>query len=104
MKDHIQLVEEYLKDIRDIHQSGAGVKETSYYASLANLLNGIGKGLKPHVKCILQLINRGAGNPDGGLFTKEQWDNGNEQAPLWTNASTRCHRDKIYQRRHLGYC
>ena len=31
---------------------------------------------------MLQLANRGAGNPDGGLFTKEQWDMGNEQAPL----------------------
>ena len=27
-------------------------------------------------------MNRGAGRPDGGLFTKEQWDHGNEQKPL----------------------
>ena len=82
MKDNIQLVEEYFRDLRDIHQSGGGVKEESYYGSLANLLNSIGKSLKPQVKCIIQLINRGAGHPDGGLFTKEQWDHGNEQTPL----------------------
>jgi hypothetical protein len=82
MKDSIQLVEAYFKDLRDIHQTGGGVKEESYYGSLANLLNGIGKNLKPQVRCIIQLINRGAGHPDGGLFTKEQWDHGNEQAPL----------------------
>ena len=82
MKEHIQLVEAYFKDLRDIHQTGGGVKEESYYGSLANLLNSIGKSLKPQVKCIIQLINRGAGHPDGGLFIKEQWDHGNEQAPL----------------------
>ena len=82
MKDGLQLSEQYFKDLRDIHQTGGGVKEESYYGSLANLLNSIGKGLKPQVKCIIQLINRGAGHPDGGLFTKEQWDHGNEQTPL----------------------
>jgi len=61
MKEHIQLVEAYFKDLRDIHQTGGGVKEESYYGSLANLLNSIGKGLKPQVRCIIQLINRGAG-------------------------------------------
>jgi len=82
MKEDVQLAEAYFKDLRDIHQTGGGVKEESYYGSLANLLNSIGKGLKPQVKCIIQLINRGAGHPDGGLFTKEQWDQGNEQTPL----------------------
>ena len=82
MKESIQLVEAYFQDLRDIHQSGAGVKETSYYGSLEKLLNGIGKSLKPQVRCIIQLANRGAGQPDGGLFTKEQWGHGNEQTPL----------------------
>ena len=82
MKEDVQLAEAYFKDLRDIHQTGGGVKEESYYGSLANLLNAIGKSLKPQVRCIIQLINRGAGHPDGGLFTKEQWDQGNEQTPL----------------------
>jgi hypothetical protein len=44
----------------------AAVKETSYYGSLANLLNEIGKTLKPKVKCIINLQNQGAGLPDDG--------------------------------------
>ena len=46
MKENIQLVEAYFKDLRDIHQTGGGVKEESYYGSLANLLNSIGKSLE----------------------------------------------------------
>ncbi len=62
-------LEKYLTGLRDIRSSGAGVDETSYYGQLENLFNEIGRTLKPRVKCILQLKNRGAGNPDGGLFT-----------------------------------
>jgi len=58
--------------LRDIRASGAGVNEISYYHPLANLLNELGKPLKPKVRCILNLRNRGAGIPDGGLFTAEQ--------------------------------
>jgi hypothetical protein len=47
MKDSVQLVEVYFRDLRDIHQTGGGVKGGSYYSSLENLLNGIGKNLKP---------------------------------------------------------
>jgi hypothetical protein len=82
VKDHLQRVEEYFKNLRDIHQTGGGVNEESYYGSLEKFLNEIGKSLKPQVRCIIQLKNRGAGHPDGGLFTKEQWDQGDKQAPL----------------------
>lgn len=82
MKDHLQLIEEYFRDLREIHDTGGGVDEESFYGSLEKLLNGIGKSLKPEVRCIIQLKNRGAGHPDGGLFTKEQWDQGDRQAPL----------------------
>jgi len=58
------------------------VDEESYYGSLEKLLNGIGKPLKPQVRCVIQLKNRGGGQPDGGLFTKEQWDHGDTQAAL----------------------
>ncbi len=58
-------LEEYLRELRDIRSTGAGVKETSYYPALSNLLNEIGKALKPRVRCILQLANRGSGSPDG---------------------------------------
>jgi hypothetical protein len=40
---------------------------------LAALFNEIGKTLKPKVRCIINLKNRGAGLPDGGLFTPDQF-------------------------------
>ena len=48
------------------------MKETSYYPALANLLNEVGKTLKPKVRCIVHLQDTGGGIPDGGLFTEEQ--------------------------------
>jgi hypothetical protein len=36
-------------------------------------LNGIGKGLKPRVRCVINIKNRGAGIPDGGLFSADQF-------------------------------
>ncbi len=66
-------LEQYIRDLAEIKSSGAGVDETSYYPALSNFLNSIGGELKPRVRCVLQLQNRGAGNPDGGLFTAEQF-------------------------------
>jgi hypothetical protein len=65
-------IEKYIQDLRDIHASGEAVKETSYYPALSNLLNEVGKTIKPHVHCIINIKNRGAGIPDGGLFTIDQ--------------------------------
>ncbi len=65
-------LETYLQELRATRSSGAAVKETSFYPALANLLNEIGKTLKPKVRCIINLQNVGAGLPDGGLFTEEQ--------------------------------
>jgi len=74
-------VEVYLSDLRDIRSSGAAVPETSYYPALANLLNAIGKTLKPKVRCIINPQNRGAGIPDGGLFTPDQFQKASAQEP-----------------------
>jgi hypothetical protein len=65
-------LEAYLTSLREIRSSGEAVDETSYYGALETFLNEIGKTLKPKVRCVLQLRNRGAGNPDGGLFTEDQ--------------------------------
>ncbi len=75
-------LETYLKELTEIRASGAGVKETSYYGPLATLLNEIGKTLKPKVKCIINLQNVGAGLPDGGFFTQEQFQKFTDGAPL----------------------
>jgi len=64
----------FLAAAHGVHISGAGTKETSYYTSLDNLLDGIGAMLKPKVRCVMQLKSLGAGNPDGGLFTADQFD------------------------------
>jgi len=62
--------------MRDIRATGAAEPETSYYSALANLINELGKSLKPKVLCVLQVRNRGAGIPDGGLFTLDQLQRG----------------------------
>jgi len=74
-------VEGYFTALRDIHASGAGVAETSYYPALSALLSAVGAGLKPKVTAIINLRNTGAGIPDGGLFTAPQlkgWDPGTD--------------------------
>lgn len=68
-------IETYISELRDIRSSGAAVKETSYYSALSKLLNDIGQKLKPKVRCIINPRNQGAGLPDGGLFTSDQFQN-----------------------------
>jgi hypothetical protein len=48
-----------------------GTAETSNYVALANLLNAVGKDLKPRVKCVIHPQNKGAGIPDSGFFMFE---------------------------------
>ena len=47
--------------------------ETSYYPAISNLFNAVGKSLKPKVRCLMTIKNLGAGLPDGGLFTADQF-------------------------------
>ncbi len=72
MIEDMKPLEIYLKEVRDVRATGAAVAETSYYPALSNLFNEIGKTLKPKVRCVINLANRGAGLPDGGLFTPDQ--------------------------------
>ncbi len=67
------IVERYLTDLREIRATGSNVPETSFYPALEGLLTEIGKGLSPKVRCVISLANRGAGLPDGGLFTADQF-------------------------------
>jgi hypothetical protein len=74
-------VEAYFSQLRDIHASGAGVAEVSFYPALKTLLDEVGKHLKPKVTALIQLRNTGAGIPDGGLFTAGQlkgWEPGTD--------------------------
>ena len=72
--------EAYLTELRDIRASGAAVPETSGYGALATLLNEVGGKLKPKVRCLINLQNAGAGIPDGGLFTANQFPKGAKSA------------------------
>lgn len=63
----------YLSKLAEIRASGHATNETSYYPAIEMLLNEVGKSLKPRVRAILQLKNHGAGQPDGGLFTQDQF-------------------------------
>jgi len=68
--------EAYIRDLRDIHSTGGAVDETSYYGPLERLLTAVGKSLKPPVRCVMGLKNRGVGMPDGGFFTPDQFQKG----------------------------
>ena len=68
----MDVLEAYLREVSEIRSSGSAVKETSYYPAISNLLNVIGETLKPRVICVLNIKNRGAGIPDGGLFSADQ--------------------------------
>lgn len=78
-------LETYLTSLREIRSSGEAVVETSYYPALINFLDEIGKSLKPKVRCVPQLKNRGAGSPDLGLFTAEQLKKRGKEEPLPQN-------------------
>jgi hypothetical protein len=75
-------LETYIREIYEIYSSGAGTAETSYYGPLRNLFNEVGKTLKPKVLCIINIKNRGAGLPDGGLFTPDQFQKPADTKPL----------------------
>jgi hypothetical protein len=76
-----RVVAEYLGELKTIRESGAGVPETSYYPALANLFNAVGRTLKPKVRCIIHPGNQGAGIPDGGLFTADQFRRQSDHQP-----------------------
>ncbi|MGE5842288.1 MAG: hypothetical protein ACM335_08420, partial [Deltaproteobacteria bacterium] len=67
------LVERYLTDIGEIRGTRANVPETSFYPALERLFTDVGKTLSPKVRCVMTLANRGAGLPDGGLFSADQF-------------------------------
>jgi hypothetical protein len=50
-------LETYITDVRDTRLSGEGVSELSYYPALRALLEEVGGGLKPKVRCFMNLKN-----------------------------------------------
>src|SRR5437867_4023122 len=76
------VIETYFQELSHIRSSGAAVKETSYYPVLSKLLNEIGKQLRPRITCIMPIASQGAGLPDGGLFTQDQFQTKTEISPI----------------------
>ncbi len=70
----------YLSDVRKIRSLGS-VPETSYYPPLSELLNTIGMGLSPKVRCIVHPKSQGAGIPDLALFSTDQIPSSGEPMP-----------------------
>ncbi|MBI5101763.1 MAG: N-6 DNA methylase [Nitrospirae bacterium] len=66
-------IEQYLTDMAEVHATRANAPETSFYPALERLLTHIGQKLNPKVRCVINLANQGAGLPDGGLFTSDQF-------------------------------
>lgn len=64
---------DYLVELRATRATGANTPETSFYPALKALFDAIGAGLKPKVLCVMNLRDQGAGLPDGGLFTADQF-------------------------------
>lgn len=75
-------VESYLKEMNMIRSTGNSVDEKSFYTPLCNLLNEIGSKLKPKVFCHSEVKDTGAGNPDFGLYVKNQLQNLKYGEPL----------------------
>jgi Type ISP C-terminal specificity domain/N-6 DNA Methylase len=64
----------YLQEVGATRATGANTPETSFYPAVKQLLDAIGRGLTPKVLCVMNLRNQGAGLPDGGLFTIDQFE------------------------------
>ncbi len=75
-------VQKYLTDIVEIYRTGGGVEEESYYGPLETLLNEVGRKLKPRVRCVGQLKDTGAGEPDFGFFTANQFQRSKDSRPI----------------------
>ena len=67
-----RLLRLYLRSLYEDHASGEAAVEVSGYGALQALLNSAGERLSPRVRAVVNPRNRGAGTPDGGLFTSDQ--------------------------------
>ena len=66
-------IETYLTTLAETRGTRANVAETSFYPALEQLLTEIGKALNPRGRCVIHISGHGAGIPDGGLFTADQF-------------------------------
>jgi len=77
-------LETYLTHLYEIHQTGGGTPGESFYGAFETLVNHVGARLKPKVRCVPQLKNTGAGEPDFGLYTASQFERVQDDQPAGT--------------------
>ena len=75
-------VETYLSELHEARSTGGTSAETSYYTYLENLLNEVGRTLKPRVRCVSQVADTGAGSPDYGLYSANQFQKSSKADPI----------------------
>ena len=75
-------LETYLAELQWLRLTGVATEEISYYPPLQNLLNEIGRTLKPKVFCLSQPKNAGAGRPDFYLYTAGQLPKATTRKPV----------------------
>jgi hypothetical protein len=68
------LLETYFQELRDIRSSGAEMPEISYYTPLANLLNEVGKPLKPRVRVFYSLPTGVLGSRTVAYSPMNRWE------------------------------
>jgi hypothetical protein len=85
MHEH-EPVGSFLDAVGAIHSTRAGTPETTYYPAVANLLDAIGRTLRPRVLCVPHPARGRAGIPDFGLFEQAQFRRGEQ--PEWVSAVT----------------
>ena len=69
--DASAILDKFLGEIAQVHATGAGTKETSYYGALQRALSEVGSNFKPKVFCLQQMSGK-AIFPDFGLFSNPQ--------------------------------
>ncbi len=73
-------LQRFLDDVASVRRTRAGAPETAYYPALSNLFNSVGNTIVPKVRAVTTLKNMGAGMPDGGFFTPDQFDRKTDNA------------------------
>nr|MDQ3387377.1 N-6 DNA methylase [Actinomycetota bacterium] len=78
-----RVLDQYLRSLHDDYASGEAAVEVSGYGALQTLLNSAGSELNPSVRVVINPKNRGAGTPDGGLFTSDQFRRELRETGVW---------------------
>jgi len=63
---------EFLAEVHRVRASGGGTGERSFYGAFQNLVNAVGRSLKPKVFCVNELADLGAGRPDFGFYSADR--------------------------------